>query len=109
MTFLDLWFRPWALSDRSRSSYRDIADTPSVVEVFEDCAPIIVTDAPGGPRIDGKIGMCELLANVDGKRQAWLPPIPLKQAKGLVINGPSGPIQVVLKALPDAPASAAPP
>jgi hypothetical protein len=109
MTFLDLWFRPWALSDRSRSSYRDIADATSAVEVLEDCAPIIVTDAPCGPRIDGKIGVCELLANVDGKRKAWLPPIPLKQAKGLVINGPSGPIQVVLNAIPDAPASEADP
>lgn len=109
MTFLDLWFRPWVLSDRSRSSYRDIANAPSVVEVFEDCVPIIVTDAPDGPQIDGKVKMCEFLANVDGRRTAWLPPIPLKQAKGLVINGPTGPIHVVLKALPDAPASEADP
>lgn len=108
MTFLDLWFRPWALSDRSRSSYLDIAGATSV-EVEEDCAPIIVTDVPGGPRIDGRKGVCEFLANVDGKRQAWLPPIPLRQAKGLVIEGPAGPIQVVLKAIPDAPASEADP
>lgn len=109
MTFLDLWFRPWALSDRSRSSYLDIAGATSAVEVLEDCAPVIVTDVPGGPRIDGRNGVCEFLANVDDKRQAWLPPIPLRQAKGLVIDGPSGPVHVVLKAIPDAPASEADP
>lgn len=109
MAFLDLWFRPWALSDQSGASYRDMTGAPSVVEIFEDCAPIIVTDSPGGPRLDGKIGMCEFLANVDGRRKAWLPPIPLKQTKGLTVHGPSGPIQVMLKALPDAPASEADP
>jgi hypothetical protein len=105
MAFLDLWFRPWALSDQSGGSYRDIASSQSVVEVFEDCAPIIVTDEHGGPRVDGKMGLCEFLADVDGKRKAWLPPIPLKQAKGLMISGPAGPIQIIMNTLPDAPAS----
>lgn len=105
MAFLDLWFRPWALSDQSGGSYRDIARSQSAVEVLEDCAPIIVTDSPGGPRIDGKMGLCEFLADVDGRRKAWLPPIPLKQAKGLTISGPSGPIRIIMNTLPDAPAS----
>ena len=105
MAFLDIWFRPWALYDRSGGSYRDLSKVTSVVEVAEDCAPIIVSDRPGGPRVDGKPGMCELVADVDGRRKAWLPPMPLKQSKGLAIDGSSGPVQIVLKSLPDAPAA----
>ena len=83
MTTIDVWRRPWAMIDGNRT---DAAATYKVVygskiELYADHVPIIVTDAPEGPRIDGKLGTSEFLGRVDGKRAAWLLPFPVKASR----------------------------
>ncbi len=103
MTHVDIWFRPWAfhsLDDRRA----EILATGDVEITAEERATIwIVTDMPGGPLIDGKPGMGEAIATLRDGRRVYSVPLPLKRAKGLIVETPIGKTLLRFANVPDAP------
>ena len=103
MTIIDIWFHPWAMLDTNSVSYRVIGDDEFVVEVPNDCAPILVSDAAGGPRIEGKEGTCEFIGRVDQSRMAWMVPIPIKVGNPIPVTIGDRKIALHWLGLPQAP------
>ena len=105
MTNVDIWFRPWAfhsLEDRRA----DILAAGEIGVPAECRAAVwIVTDMAGGPLIDGKRSACEMIATLRDGRQVYAVPLPMKQAKGLVVETPIGKTLLRFAHLADAPNS----
>ena len=105
MTTIDAWRRPWAMIDGNPT---DAAATywvvlGSEIEWSADHAPIIVTDVPEGPLVDGKAGTSEFLGRVDGTRAAWLLPFPVKAGSQPLIHIGERRISVEWTDMPAAP------
>lgn len=103
MTHVDVWYRPWAfhsLNDRRA----EILSAADVEITAEDRATIwIVTDMPSGPHIDAKPGMAEAIAALRDGRRVYSVPLPLKRAKGLMVETPIGKTLLRFASVPDAP------
>lgn len=106
MTNLDLWLRPWALIDGAArpKTYRVLEPDAGTV-VVSGFAPLLITDAPNGPLIDGKRGTSLHLGQVDITRSAWSIPFPLKTSKPTVLIVGDRRVELVWRGLPDAPSA----
>jgi hypothetical protein len=103
VTHVDIWRRPWAFHSLNDSRAKILAADDDEF-ISEDRGTIwIVTDMPGGPRVDDKAGVAEAIATLRDGRRVYSVPLPLKRAKGLIVSTPIGKTLLRFAHVPDAP------
>ena len=103
MKYVDIWFRPWAFYSPANERAKILIQGDAEVPADQNGTVWIVTNIKSGPIVDGKEGNSEAVAKLPDGRQVYAMPLPLKQAKGLILETPLGKTLLRMQHVPDAP------